>query len=309
LAPALNSYRPTVGPVAANFACFSAMAMWSFVFPVSQILLETWGAVSLTLIRQFFAVSTLLMLWFILEGWTVLKSAKWLKGMWVGGYGFGLGAVLLVVGQKMSDAVTPAIVVAMMPIIGTIIEILLDGRRLKAHLVVGILFALSGGLIATGVDLSGGEFGEGAMFCLVAVILFALGTRSTTREFANLSSLGQTTITLTGAMLFLTVTFLFWKLTGLKGAEIGNSDQYHLGMLIGVAILSLAFAQFLWIKGAGVLGIMLASFHMNAVPFYVMVIVVLFLDQDWNASQAIGALLVAIGVIVSQWFGDSARSS
>jgi drug/metabolite transporter (DMT)-like permease len=299
----LNSERQTAGPVVANLACFSAMAMWSFVFPVSQILLETWGAVSLTLTRQFFAVSTLLLLWFLLEGWTELKSAKWVKGIWVGGYGFGLGAVLLVVGQKMSDAVTPAIVVAMMPVIGTIIEILFDGRRLKTHLVVGILCAFGGGVIATGVDLSGGEFGEGALVCLVAVVLFALGTRSTTREFSSLSSLGQTTITLTGAMLFLTVTFLVWKLTGLEGAEIGKTDRYHMGMLISVAIMSLALAQFLWIKGAGGLGIMLASFHMNAVPFYVMVIVVLFLGQNWNATQAVGALLVAIGVIVSQWPG------
>lgn len=44
----------------------------------------------------------------------------------------------------------------------------------------------------------------------------------------------------------------------------------------------------------------LASFHMNAVPFYVMVIVVLSLGRDWDWMQAIGAALVAVGVLVSQ---------
>lgn len=37
-----------------------------------------------------------------------------------------------------------------------------------------------------------------------------------------------------------------------------------------------------------------------AVPFYVMVIVVLFLDEPWNWWQAAGAALVATGVMLAQ---------
>lgn len=66
------------------------------------------------------------------------------------------------------------------------------------------------------------------------------------------------------------------------------------------SIASLAFAQLLWIWGAG-LGISLASFHMNAVLFYVMVmvIVVILLDGEWRWMQAVGAALVAMVVIIS----------
>jgi hypothetical protein len=63
----------------------------------------------------------------------------------------------------------------------------------------------------------------------------------------------------------------------------------------------MTFAQLSWIWGAGGLGILLASFHMNAVPFYVMVFVVLTLGRKWSWMQAIGAALVAAGVMVSQW--------
>jgi drug/metabolite transporter (DMT)-like permease len=45
---------------------------------------------------------------------------------------------------------------------------------------------------------------------------------------------------------------------------------------------------------------MLASLHMNAVPFYVMVVVVLFLGESWNWWQAAGAALVAVGVLLAQ---------
>ena len=49
------------------------------------------------------------------------------------------------------------------------------------------------------------------------------------------------------------------------------------------------------------MGILLASLHMNAVPFYVMVIVVIFLDDHpWGWDQAIGAALVATGVLLAQ---------
>ena len=62
----------------------------------------------------------------------------------------------------------------------------------------------------------------------------------------------------------------------------------------------------LWIRGASGLGILMASLHMNAVPFYVMVIVVLFLGESWNWWQTVGAAVVAAGVIVAQ---SSARGS
>ena len=39
---------------------------------------------------------------------------------------------------------------------------------------------------------------------------------------------------------------------------------------------------------------------MNAVPFYVMVIVVLFLGESWSWWQAVGAAVVAAGVIIAQ---------
>ena len=60
----------------------------------------------------------------------------------------------------------------------------------------------------------------------------------------------------------------------------------------------MAIAQMLWIGGAGGLGILLASFHMNAVPFYVMLIMVVAFAQPWGWWQAIGAALVACGVTV-----------
>jgi hypothetical protein len=49
----------------------------------------------------------------------------------------------------------------------------------------------------------------------------------------------------------------------------------------------------------GQLGIGLSSLHMNAVPFYVMIIM-FALGAAWNWPQAYGAVIVALGVLIAQ---------
>jgi len=277
------------------------MVMWAISFPVAELMMQSWGVIALGAIRQVFAVALLIMVWVLVEGWSSVLKAPWWRGFGVGGIGFGLGAVLLLAGQRMSDPVTPAIAAAMMPIAGAGLEVLFDGRRLRAQLVLGIALAMIGGYLATGVKLAEGSFGMGALLCLLAVVLFAWATRATTHNFHNLSPIGQTTITLAGGMVFMLVVFGVSLLAGFQAAEIGATDTSHIFMLLFISLISLALAQLLWILAAGRLGILLASFHMNAVPFYVMVTVVILLGGEWNAMQAVGAVLVAAGVMIAQF--------
>lgn len=295
-----NSTAPGVSLFVANLACFGAMMMWAFAFPSAEILLQSWGVIALAGTRQLLAVATLMLIWLCLEGRAKLRAAPWWPGLGVGGLGFGLGAILFLLGQQLSDPVTPAIAASMMPIVGAALEFALDGRRLRAGLVIGIMLAMAGGYLATGVRLDNASFGIGALLCLVSVVLFAWATRSTTRNFPGLSPIAQTTITLTGGVVFMSILMAAASLSGFQAAEIGLLDGLNVTLLLVSSIASLAGAQFLWIWGAGGLGILLASMHMNAVPFYVMVIVVLLLGEEWNWLQAGGAALVAVGVMFAQ---------
>lgn len=291
---------PRPGVLISNLTCFSAMVMWSFAFPIAEFMLASWGTVALVLTRQLIGVGALFACWLWLDGFARIRAANWLGGLHIGGIGFGLGSITFLVGQHMSDAVTPAIAASMMPIIGALLEVTLDGRRLRARLVFGILFALSGGLLATGARMSEGNFGWGSLLCLFSVMLFAWATRATNQHFRTLSFVGQTTITLSGSLVVVLAIFLLMQLLDIPGTAVGLLDSTHLLLLVFTSVASLALAQFMWIRGAAGLGILLASLHMNAVPFYVMVIVVLFLGESWNWSQAAGAVLVAIGVLLAQ---------
>ena len=286
--------------ITANIACFMAMLMWAVGFPSGEILLETWGAISLLSVRMLLAVGLLMVFWIVSEGMPTVLAAPWGGGVKVGGIGFGFGAILLLVGQKMSDPVTPAIVAAMMPIAGASIEVMLDKRKLHLQLLGGIVLAMVGGLLATGVRLSNGKFGLGALFCLLAIFLFAWATRKTTRDFQTLSSLGQTTITLVGAFVITLLVHGSFLVLGFGETEIGNMDSNHIMLLLIFSLPAIAISQLLWIWAAGRLGILMASLHMNAVPFYVMLIVVMLFGDPWGWDQAIGAVLVAIGVLLAQ---------
>ena len=74
------------------------------------------------------------------------------------------------------------------------------------------------------------------------------------------------------------------------------------GGLLVFGMGSLAISQCLWIIAVGQLGIGAASLHMNAVPFYVMVMV-FALGGAWNWWQAAGAAVVVLGVAVAQGMG------
>ena len=276
------------------------MVMWSFAFPIAEVMLESWGTVALVLVRQLIGVSALFACWLWIDGWFGVRAANWQRGVGVGGIGFGLGSITFLVGQHMSDAVTPAIAASMMPIIGALLEVSLDGRRMRPRLLLGIVLALAGGLLATGTRMNEGSFGWGSLLCLFSVVLFAWATRATTRGFGSLSFVGRTTITMSGSLTIVFCVFLVMQLFEVSGTAIGTLDSRHIVLLVFSSVASLALAQFMWIRGASGLGILLASLHMNAVPFYVMVIVVMFLGAQWNWWQAAGAAIVAIGVMLAQ---------
>ena len=96
-----------------NFACFSAMFLWAFGFPAAEVLLESWGSLTLVFFRFFITILILIPFWLFMEGLKIIQKAPIFKSIIIGFIGWGLGGNLLIVGQKLSDPVTTAICAAM----------------------------------------------------------------------------------------------------------------------------------------------------------------------------------------------------
>lgn len=286
-----------------NLVCMASMMVWAAGFPAAEILLKTWDPLALIAARFCVAVLVLVVVWLALEGGRAVLGAPWIKGARIGGLAFGLGAWLLLVAQAATDAVTVSIIAAAVPIAAVLIEIFTEGRRLNWRLGVGLLASVLGGIIASGAGSGSAALSASALWGVGAAVLscflFAWGSHRSVLGLPDVSALGRTTVTLAGGLVVTGVLFLAGHFVGLVPVPQGALQGQALSLLGIYAIGGMALSQFLWIISVARLGVGLASFHINVAPFYVMLIF-LALGQGWSWPQAIGAAIVALGVIVAQ---------
>jgi hypothetical protein len=136
--------------------------------------------------------------------------------------------------------------------------------------------------------------------CFASVVCYAVSSRMTVTSFANETALGRTAVTLVGAGL---VTAIVAGLgIGLGGAAVPAFATWgaaEWGAMAIFSVGSLAISQLLWIVSVGRLGIGWSALHINAAPFYVMVIL-FAMGGAWDWRQAGAACLVALGVLIAQ---------
>jgi drug/metabolite transporter (DMT)-like permease len=164
---------------------------------------------------------------------------------------------------------------------------------------VGLLLSIVGGILAAGNFDGGLGFGIGALLCLGSVITFTLASRWTVTALPGLSPLGSTSLTVCGAAIAGTAFALVSLAAGFPGPNLSVFGLTEFSALAIYGIGGLAISQLLWIIAVGSLGIAVSALHINLTPFYVMVFM-LALGGTWSWIQALGAALVAIGVLVAQ---------
>jgi len=287
--------------IKSNAILVAAISIFALGFPAAEYLLDDWDVVTVITVRNVFAFILLFFIWIVFEGITVVRSANWIKGFWIGGIGFGIGSFLLLFVQSLTTPVIAALAAATMPLAAVTLEIIFDGRKMTQLFLIGIILVLFGGFVATGATFDGISFGFrlGALLVFIPAAIFAWGSRATVKNLPGMTSLGQTTITTFGMAVF---TLVLYVICNFLLQIIGPYPEItikHFGLILIYAWLGFAISQIFWIRGVRGLGIGIASFHLNALPFYVMFFLFL-LGESWNWQQAIGAVIVTTGVILSQ---------
>lgn len=299
--PHSSTNKSTHNRNSGNLFCMVAVALFALSFPVADTLLEKWGALTLIAVRNMLGFAILLMLYVYLDGWTQLRSMPWRKGMFIGSLGFGVGSTLLLVAQSHTSAVTASLAAAAMPVAGVGLEVLLDGRRLTKYFVMGTVLVLVGSLLAIGMSIVDATFGFGAVLGVASTIIFAWGSRATVKTLGGTTDLVKTVVTTAGMAAFSACVYFVFSSFNAFGDQLQlvSLNLMEWGLILVYAAIALALSQLLWIKGVNKIGIGIASFHLNAAPFYVMLIL-LGLGHGWNWQQAIGAAILAAGVVLAQ---------
>ena len=268
-------------------------------FPAAEFLLEDWDVVSIVAARNTLAFVLIMFIWIFYEGLQEVRVAKWNKGFWIGAIGFGVGSFFVLLLQSITTPVIAALMVATMPVAAVTLEIFLDGRKITRWFLLGIILVLLGGFVASGSNLQNDSIGLASFLGITGVGLFAWGSRATVKNLPGMTLLGQVAVTTSGmvgsAVLVYFISSVFFEIT----KPLSLITYEHIGLLLIYACLAIAISQILWIKSVDQLGIGLSSFHLNAAPFYVMLMLFL-LGSNWIWHQTIGAAIVITGVILAQ---------
>ena len=268
-------------------------------FPAAEFLLEDWDVVSIVAARNTLAFVLIMFIWIVFEGLQEVRVAKWNKGFWIGAIGFGVGSFFVLLLQSITSPVIAALMVATMPVAAVTLEIFLDGRKITRWFLLGIILVLLGGFVASGSNLQNDSIGLASFLGITGVGLFAWGSRATVKNLPGMTLLGQVAVTTSGmvgsAVLVYFISSVFFEIT----KPLSLITYEHIGLLLIYACLAIAISQILWIKSVDQLGIGLSSFHLNAAPFYVMLMLFL-LGSNWIWHQTIGAAIVITGVILAQ---------
>ncbi|MDA7440930.1 DMT family transporter [Candidatus Pseudothioglobus singularis] len=287
------------GVLKSNFICVLSIIFYAMGFPAAEYLLDDWDVVSIIAARNTSAFVLIFFIWILYEGFQEVRVAKWIKGFWIGAIGFGIGSFFVLLLQSLTTPVIAALMVATMPVAAVTLEIFLDGRKMTKWFLFGVVLVLIGGFIASGANLKSDNIGFASFLGITGVGLFAWGSRATVKNLPGMSLLGQVAVTTSGmvgsAILVYFISRIFFDIS-----ESPSQITYeHLGLLLIYACLAIGISQILWLKSVAHLGIGLSSFHLNAAPFYVMLMLFL-LGKNWVWHQALGAVIVIIGVIIAQ---------
>ncbi|NPD15926.1 DMT family transporter [Xinfangfangia sp. D13-10-4-6] len=297
--PSPNPSLPGGRLLSGHLICMASMMAWAAGLPAAEFLIPIMPSDQLGAVRISLAALVLLPVWLLSDGLRAVLRADWLRGIMVGSL-IGIAAWFLIMGQAAGGPVTAAVITAAMPVVAITLEVLFDGRRLSTRLLAGIALSMAGGVMALDFSGGGGNVALGALFCGGSVLLYTLGSRLTVTAFPQLSLVGRTALTMTGAA----ISMLLVALANLAlGAPLADPALWGLREVISLclfAIGGLALCQLLWIVAINRIGIGMSSLHTNASPFYVMIIMFLWLSAPWNWLQAGAAALVALGVLIAQ---------
>jgi drug/metabolite transporter (DMT)-like permease len=296
--PAADAPAPRERLLTGNLLAAASMVVWAAGFPAAEALLADWHPYALAPARFAMALLLLLPVWIALEG--LPRGLPWGRCLLVGGLGIGGGAVTLLFAQAVTDPVTVAVIASVSPLTATLVEWARERRPLTRSFVWGLAASVLGGVVAT-MGGGGGEWDLllGGALAVGSCVLYSWGSHETVRSLPGRSALAQTSAIMVGAWLGTLVALGAALALGEATLPADPLAPRDLGLLAVYGMGGMAVSQLLFVSGIRRIGVALASFHMNVAPFYVMLFM-LALGGDWSWMQALGAAIVAGGVLLAQ---------
>ena len=282
-----------------NVMAVLSMLLWSTSFPISDVLLTRWDALSLAAVRL---GGGALML--ALMGWVIGSRYIWTdwpvrSALVVGAVGIGVGTLALNLGIKYSNPINVSVIATTIPLFSVMLGLIKHEETLSFRIMIAIGLAICGGvLVSWSSTQTQAGFRGGELLMLGAVILWAWYSRVAVTRLLVIPAYPRTVLTMLGGALCLIPVALVLEGSGWVDLNAPWS-RFDFALIVGLCVFGVGLSMVCWMISAEKIGVTIAALHINALPFYVLLLGLMF-GGTLLMSQVTGAVLVATGAVLAQ---------
>lgn len=291
---------PPPGPLA-HLPILVTVALWGFQLPAVHVLAERWDIASLNITRYLIAAAAFVVL-LRLSGGAVPRPLALLPGLGLGALFAGFG-LLYTIGAAVGDPILLVTAMALMPVTASLVTWIATGRPPERALLVALVPAVPGAILATPEPVPGGETGFhpalGFALILAAQACWSVYSLTVPRLLPETGPLGRTRLSVFWSLPYHIAVFAGAAALGAveTAAEPALTGDV---LLIGVVALGpLVLGVLFWNRSVERLGLPLCALYLNLVPVVGVAIAAGFGDTP-SRTQILGIALVVAGMVLAQ---------
>jgi drug/metabolite transporter (DMT)-like permease len=217
----------------------------------------------------------------------------------VGAVGIGIGTLALNLGIKYSNPINVSVIATTIPLFSVMLGVIKHEETLSLRIMVSIGLAICGGvLVSWSSTQTQAGFQGGELLMLGAVILWTWYSRVAVTRLLVIPAYPRTVLTMLGGALCLIPVALVLEGSGWVDLSAPWSG-FDFVLIGGLCVFGVGLSMVCWMISAEKIGVTIAALHINALPFYVLLLGLMF-GGTLLMSQVIGAVLVATGAVLAQ---------
>ena len=286
-----------------NVGMIALALLWGTMIPSLVVLLEIWDPFFVAAVRYALAIVPFLLLLKVVERGPILPAGIPLWRLATLGFiGYGVFSPMFSIGLAHTHPLTAVIIVAMAPIVGSIVGRVMFGIPFDRRLIPAIVMAVSGAALAT-YDPDA----EGIPFALTGSELLLIGAMccwnwyslAAQRWLAGYSQLRITALTASSGGILLTFIWLGASAIGVAEFPPAAPRESDLLLVAWIILGCIIGGILLWNWGVKKFGIVVPNLYMNLVPLVAIGLSAMIGYVPTTLQLAGGALVVG-GILVSQ---------
>jgi drug/metabolite transporter (DMT)-like permease len=282
-----------------EFLLLTTVLVWGFNFALMKSMYRYFHPIAFNAIR--FAVASVTMLLLLkIRGQSARVDREDFRGvLWLGFLGNTLYPFVFVLGLDRTTAGNAALLMALTPIFAFLIGVAMKKERFSPGVLTGIVLSLAGVAVivlfgSNAVSFASLRAGGGDLLMIAAAALWGWQSAEATRLLPKYGPLRLTVSAMiagTACMIPLSIPWLttqnFRGIPPIAWLGLGYS-----------ALLSIAYAYFVWAYALSTIGVAHTAVFNNVTPIVAMLAGWLLLNETPALAQFAGVVLVLVGVFM-----------